>query len=108
MSKVNKELMIEYLKDIANDVDNDKVDATQLQRIGLFLMEYKFNMSLDENEDITEKDLMRFLLTGWYIYTFVLKTKTDGGIASRPPESLPMHNESSGGESGTYGDDEME
>jgi hypothetical protein len=97
MSKVNKELMIEYLKDIVNDVDNDKVEATQLQRIGLFLMEYKFNMSLDENEDITEKDLMRFLLTGWYIYTIVLKTKTK-----------TKTDESSGCESGTYGDDEME
>jgi hypothetical protein len=69
-----------FLRDIANSIENDSIEPCDKQRVGEFYMQYKFkNMINDINSsDIDEKDMIKFLVLGWYIYCVVLKNKKEG------------------------------
>ena len=69
-----------FLRDIADSIEDDSIESYDKQRVGEFYMQYKFkNMINDINSsDIDEKDMIKFLVLGWYIYCVVLKNKQDG------------------------------
>jgi hypothetical protein len=69
-----------FLRDIADSIEDDSIEPSDKQRVGEFYMQYKFkNMINDINSsDIDEKDMIKFLVLGWYIYCVVLKNKQDG------------------------------
>jgi hypothetical protein len=79
-----------FLSDLSKNVQNNKLDAKQLQLVGEFYLNYLFNedIRIEENEEINTKnesdndsecvdqnELVKFLSLGWYMYTFLIKDK---------------------------------
>lgn len=71
--------LIQFLRNIANSIENDDIEPQDKQRIGEFFMEYKFKNTLVDinSSDIEEKDMIKFLVLGWYIYCVLLKNKEE-------------------------------
>jgi hypothetical protein len=58
--------LIEFLRDIASSLENEKVNEEQMKIIGEFYMLYKF---YENKDDISQNELNKFLALGYYIYT---------------------------------------
>lgn len=63
--------MITFLRNLANDIEKEKLNNTQLQKIGEFLMSYTFEQrdGVESNTD----EFMKFITLGWYVYKVILK-----------------------------------
>lgn len=61
--------MITFLRNLANDIEKDRLNNSQLQKIGEFLMSYTFEQRVDSNTD----EFMKFITLGWYVYKVILK-----------------------------------
>lgn len=70
--------LIQFLRNIANSIENDDIEPQDKQRVGEFFMEYNFKNTLTNinSSDIEDKDIIKFLVLGWYIYC-VLKNKEE-------------------------------
>lgn len=70
--------LIQFLRNIADSIENDEIEPQDKQRVGEFFMEYNFKNTLTNinSSDIEEKDIIKFLVLGWYIYC-VLKNKEE-------------------------------
>ena len=76
------EKLIDFLRELANSVENKQLNSKQLQSIGEFFMSYKFQEQAirslnytDEDEDMSEEELLKFISLGWYVYRIILKNK---------------------------------
>ena len=71
------EKLILFLKELTESLENDKLNEEQVMHIGEFYMEYEFKNTInnDETLDVDEKDFIKFLVLGWYIYCVILKSK---------------------------------
>ena len=67
----NHEILINFLKDVTNDIESSTTDKDKMKLIGQFMMEYKFN-SVNKNIEPEEKNMKKYLFLGWYIYTFLI------------------------------------
>ena len=67
--------IVNFLKDVIVDIESGNVKDLKLQYICEFLMGYKFHEFLEDDDIATEdeKDLLKFVFLGWYIYTFILR-----------------------------------
>jgi len=72
---MNKLDILPFLKQLANDVENENLNDKQMECIGNFKNMFKFmteisNTNLTINELKTEdcKDFFKFLIVGCYIY----------------------------------------
>ena len=77
MSNVDKNLIIFFIE-LADSVENLKLNKNQLKSLGEFYISYKYkesnNLHSEEIEDETdiennEMDIVKFLTLGWWIYT---------------------------------------
>jgi hypothetical protein len=71
----DKDLII-FLRDLADAIENEKIEDTNKQLVGEFYMKYKFSTTskkLFENMD--EEDIHKFFFLGWFIYCVILKDK---------------------------------
>lgn len=76
-SKVNdNKLLINFLRYLADSVENNQLLPNQIQRIGTFFMKYNFEEELSDDReldnDFSKDDLIKFLSLGYYIYTHIL------------------------------------
>jgi hypothetical protein len=78
MDTQNK-ILPEFLRSLAFDIENNKLNNSQLQSIGEFYVSYLFNHDnneqespISEDEDISDKDFKKFLALGWYIYNKIV------------------------------------
>lgn len=62
--------IIQLLKSITCDMENDNISAEKKQRIVDFLVQEKF---IDGINDFSQDDIMKFVFLGWYIYNFSKK-----------------------------------
>jgi hypothetical protein len=78
------EILVNFLRKLATDLEENKLEAKDKQLIGEWYMRYLFTHAL--GEDFNEKELdengekvpsqaemLRFLSLGWYIYNQILK-----------------------------------
>jgi hypothetical protein len=61
----------EFLKNLIYKIDNNKLTEKQIQNIGKFYMEYEFKNTLNSEQDIDEKNLIKYLSLGWFMYNIV-------------------------------------
>jgi hypothetical protein len=78
MDTQNK-ILPEFLRSLAFDIENDKLNNSQLRSIGEFYVSYLFNedndyeeLPITDEEDISDKDFKKFLALGWYIYNKIV------------------------------------
>lgn len=74
------EVLIMFLRNLADSVEQKVLKKQQLQSIQEFFMSYQFqeqaSKDLDNssiNTEFSEKELIKFISLGWYIYQRLLK-----------------------------------
>jgi len=75
MNSETKQNLILFFKNLTDDIENDKLNEKQLQSLGEFCISYSIQNEIDndQNIDMSEKDLIKFLFLGWYMYNIILK-----------------------------------
>jgi len=71
MSECVKQELVPFLRDLANSLEENKLNNTQLLQISEFFMSFSFKK--DQGEYSSE-ELIKFLSLGWYIYTHLLNS----------------------------------
>jgi hypothetical protein len=59
--------LIPFFRKLADDIENNELDVTQLLNAGEMFMFYNYTEHTTGTE-LTEKDIQKYLVTGWYIY----------------------------------------
>jgi len=77
--------LIPFLRNLADSIEKNQLVPRQLKVIGEFFMNYQFQDEKNkDDEGISEvevdgefdsKELMKFLILGWWIYAHILKEK---------------------------------
>ena len=68
--------LITFLRDLANDLENEKLSSIQTLNISEFYISYQFQNQAQENsEEFNENNIKKYLFLGWYIYCIILKNK---------------------------------
>lgn len=79
MNESDKKL-IPFLRELADNIENNKLLPTELQKIGEFFISYNCKKELysEENNssEFSRKDLLKFITLGWYIYNCILNGET--------------------------------
>ena len=74
----DRKILIPFLRNIANSLENGDLAPKQLGMIGEFFMKYQCEKELsnEKETEFTEKDMKKFLFLGWYVYTQILEENT--------------------------------
>lgn len=75
MDKNANSLLAPFLRKLADDLDQKKLSPEELQLVGDFYMSWVLNSDSDESE-ISDKEFMKFVTMGWYVYRQILKGQT--------------------------------
>lgn len=85
-----------FLRELADSIESRELPKDQLKFIGEFFVSYKFHEQRNgwkkeqEEEDLDEMDVVKFLTLGWYIYKFILEE----GIVPEPDEGDSSYHQS--------------
>ena len=78
----NIQLLIPFLKKLTNDIENNELSPYQLREVSEFYMSYQFynranNLSTSStpSHDITQEDITKFVVLGWYCYCVLLEDR---------------------------------
>jgi hypothetical protein len=78
----NDSHIITFLRKLADSMESTKLPPDQLKCIGDFYMSYKFHeqrngntKNEDEDDEIEDMDIVKFLTLGWYVYKVILSDK---------------------------------
>ena len=72
----NNYKIIEFLRNTADSIEKNEIDDQSLQIAGEYYMRNLLKTEVDnQNATLEEKDLVKFLTVGWYIYNIILKEK---------------------------------
>ena len=73
----NNHKIIDFLRNTADLIEKNEIDEQSLQIAGEYYMRHLLKTEVDDNQNTTleEKDLVKFLTVGWYIYNIILKEK---------------------------------
>lgn len=69
---MNKNDIVEFLINLASDINNGILNQDELQSVSEFYMLYKFKSRInddDEEDYLNQNELYKFLSLGWYIYS---------------------------------------
>ena len=67
----NQQQLIDFLRNLANDIENNNLEDEKLLNISQFMMNYHFQNE-EISDDYSRDDMIKFLSLGWYIYTQLL------------------------------------
>lgn len=79
------EQLIPFLRKLADAIENKELAHVQLQSIGEFFMSYQFqeqaykdaeNNTVSNEYNFSEKELIKFVSLGWYVYQVLLRQDT--------------------------------
>lgn len=59
-----------FLRSLASDLESSKLTTEDLKKIFEFYIQFKFEKDLLSDKD--DRDFIKFLTLGWYIYTNLL------------------------------------
>lgn len=74
-SETQKNLVL-FFRNIADDIENNKLNENQLKSSGEFYMSYLFQKEVGyevKDIDLSDKDFIKFLILGWYMYNIILQ-----------------------------------
>jgi hypothetical protein len=81
MSSESTEDLIPFLRKLADSIENKELEIQQLQSIGEFFMSYQFQEQASKDSDtsglisenFSQKELLKFVSLGWYVYQVLLR-----------------------------------
>jgi hypothetical protein len=77
MENNNKHELKMFLNDMSTKLDNDQISAEELEMLGEFYMLCKFKKEYSlVKDELDEKDMVKFLVLGWYFYCILQKKNT--------------------------------
>jgi hypothetical protein len=79
----HEEKLIPFLRELANAVESDQLNSSQLENIGDFFMSYQFQEQARRDSDETippvvqysNAELVKFVALGWYVYQILLRNQ---------------------------------
>jgi hypothetical protein len=72
---INEELIL-FITDMKEKLQNDQMSENEMQMLGEFYMLCKFKNEFEMMKDeIEERDLIKFLVLGWYCYCLINANK---------------------------------
>ena len=79
MSEISNDKLIKFLRDTANSFEKKNLNETEIFSIGELYTSMKFFKynSYINKEKQDEKDLIKFLSLGWYIYNIIDENKNE-------------------------------
>ena len=79
MSEISNDKLIKFLRDTANSFEQKNLNETEIFSIGELYTSMKFFKynSYINKEKQDEKDLIKFLSLGWYIYNIIDENKNE-------------------------------
>lgn len=88
----NKKLIL-FLRDLAYNIENNKLSPLMLQQVGEFYMTYEmfssgeqieYENKIQNDEEFHPSDMLKFITLGWYIYQIILQENI--GTEPDPPD----------------------
>tara|TARA_Y100000389_G_C17194276_1_gene380415 strand:+ start:182 stop:460 length:279 start_codon:yes stop_codon:yes gene_type:complete len=84
MDETNNEILIPFLRKLASAIEKKELAQPQLQSISEFFMSYQFqeqaykdcDNSVNTKPNFNEKELIKFVCLGWYVYQVLLRQDT--------------------------------
>lgn len=84
MDETNNEILIPFLRKLASAIEKKELAQPQLQSISEFFMSYQFqeqaykdsDNSVNTKPNFSEKELIKFVCLGWYVYQVLLRQDT--------------------------------
>ena len=72
----NNKKIIDFLRNTADLIEKNEINEQSFQLAGEYYMRHLCKTHIDDaNVTLEEKDLVKFLTVGWYIYNIILKEK---------------------------------
>lgn len=75
MEEVNKKLL-EFLKNAVKSIENNEMSDENVRLAGEYYMKTKF-VEYIENNDTYDKEMMKYLILGWYMYSIMDEPKKE-------------------------------
>jgi len=77
MNESDKQL-IPFLRKLADKIENNSILPEELKSVGDFFIKYRFinNNQVENNNEFSKDELMKFICLGWYIYNCILKNES--------------------------------
>ncbi len=63
---MNKQIISNFLEELIQDINMDKLNQSQLSNIQKFFLEFK-------NGNLEDEDIYKYMVTGWYIHNIIEK-----------------------------------
>ena len=76
--EIDNKLLIPFLRSLAEEIENGTILKDNRILVGELYMNLNFKKEL-KNSLISENDMSKFLVLGWYIYSNILKNAMDEG-----------------------------
>jgi hypothetical protein len=76
--EIDNKLLIPFLRSLADELENGTIKEETRVLVGEFYMNLSFKKELKTNV-LSENDMSKFLVLGWYIYSNILKKTSDEG-----------------------------
>ena len=75
----NNKKIIDFLRNTADLIEKNEINEQSFQLAGEYYMRHLCKIEIDDSTVATldEKDLVKFLTVGWYIYNIILKEKQE-------------------------------
>lgn len=72
----NKHDLKMFLNDMSTKLENEQISTEELEMLGEFYMLCKFKKEYSlVKDELDEKDMIKFLVLGWYFYCILQKKK---------------------------------
>jgi hypothetical protein len=75
--EIDNKILIPFLHSLATEIENGTISETNKRLVGELYMTLHFKNEL-KNNTISENDMSKFLVLGWYIYTSILNKEDEG------------------------------
>jgi len=82
----SSQCLIPFLRELTDNIENNTICPKKLKLVGEFYMSYIFQAEVidekkrekhEENNDVlTDQDLMKFMVMGYYIYCHILENRS--------------------------------
>ena len=74
MENNNKHDLKMFLNDMSTKLENEQISTEELEMLGEFYMLCKFKKEYSlVKDELDEKDMIKFLVLGWYFYCILQK-----------------------------------